>query len=199
MDAMNEKERKEYIIRMENKRRSWIRRRAWALENACKNDDVERAKTILNLLTDAKEKEETINAHSGSLYWSAFNGNLDLVKFLVSNGAKVNLAYGRIRALHGAVENGHEDVVEFLIDEGAAVGAGGDPGGANALRTAIKARNARLVRLLLSAGAEMDQVDDQEQKTALELAQESGLNEIVDILIEHRAKINRNATTTTSF
>ena len=77
--------------------RSYIRKRAWALEDACKRGDLERARSILSLVVDAGERAETVNAAAGSLYWAAANGHAALVDLLVANGANVNLAYGMTR------------------------------------------------------------------------------------------------------
>ncbi len=169
--------------------RSWIRKRAWALENACKLGDDDQAKTILNLVEDANERQETINANSGSLYWASANGHDGLVTFLIDQGANVNLAYGRVRAVHGAADNGHAHVVRLLLDKGASVKAGGDPEGAKVLRRAIKNGRGDIVRLLLEGGANMDaKIEEEDAKTSMEFAQESGRHEIERILVEHRLK-----------
>ena len=55
------------------------------------------------------------------LFVACYNGNLDIAKMLVKNGADINRAdmYGET-ALLVAIERGHLDVARLLMDHGAA-------------------------------------------------------------------------------
>lgn len=52
---------------------------------------------------------------------SAHNGCLEVVKFLVANGASIEPADGDYSALHDAARRGHLEVVKFLVEKGADV------------------------------------------------------------------------------
>ena len=56
---------------------------------------------------------------------SAFNGHLDVTKYLISEGAEVNRGDNDgWTALHLAAQEGHLDVTKYLISQGAEVNKG---------------------------------------------------------------------------
>jgi ankyrin repeat protein len=71
----------------------------------------------------------SLSAFAGELHKAAKEGNLKLVKELVSKGADVNAKdkYGRT-PLHYAAKEGHLDVVKFLVSKGADVNAKDEKG-----------------------------------------------------------------------
>ena len=63
---------------------------------------------------------EGANIHTNNDYplrWASRFGHLDIVKFLVSKGANIHVLYDW--ALRWASANGHLDVVKFLVSKGA--------------------------------------------------------------------------------
>lgn len=92
--------------------------------DAIKRKDITSAK-------DCIDKLNTVNFHNqyghSPLTSASFHGNLELVTFLVSRGAKVNMADTekglRRTSLHYAIKNGHKKVAVFLICKNAAKNA----------------------------------------------------------------------------
>ena len=56
-----------------------------------------------------------VTGDSYSLYWACNNGHLEVVKFLVSEGADIN------EALCFATIGGHKEIVEYLVSQGAII------------------------------------------------------------------------------
>ncbi|KAL3069967.1 hypothetical protein niasHT_031449 [Heterodera trifolii] len=74
---------------------------------------------------------------------------------------------------------GHVDVVTFLVEHGADLDHT-DTDGYNALMCAVKNRRTQMARLLVTIGANTDQIGI-DGKRARDLADESGLAEMIDI------------------
>jgi ankyrin repeat protein len=66
----------------------------------------------------------TQHAKNQALHMAASNNSLDIVRYLVTNGADVNYNYGM--PLHRAVENGYLDIVQYLVENGADIHANSD-------------------------------------------------------------------------
>lgn len=66
------------------------------------------------------EVNETNSEGNSALYFASFSGNLDTVKFLVKNGADVNLKNSfNDTPVKIAMKRGHYKVVDFLVSNGA--------------------------------------------------------------------------------
>jgi len=100
---------------------------------------------------------------SGAIVMAAEEGKLDVVKYLLDNGADINevgiehptderYKEDMGSALHKAVDGGHEDVVRFLLDKGADVSLK-DPLGRTPMALALARNNARMAELLKAHGA----------------------------------------------
>jgi len=63
--------------------------------------------------------------NSGSMFYAASDGKLNLIRYLLSQGAEVDEKepYSRGTALIEAAENGHAHVVKFLLQQGTDVTA----------------------------------------------------------------------------
>lgn len=88
------------------------------LSRACNNDDLERAKTCL------ADRPEDVNvpdnAGNTPLQIAALEGFVDIVKFLLENGAEVDTRnIDKETPLIDAVENGHFEVIKLLLSFGA--------------------------------------------------------------------------------
>ncbi|KAJ8108358.1 hypothetical protein OPT61_g8230 [Boeremia exigua] len=105
--------------------------------------------------------DSNYNCHYGpALFTAAGYGELDVMRFLVENGANVNFGphIGRYGSpLSAAVTGGHLECVRYLVDNGADVNSTmetaeiGSP-----LATAAVAGNLDLVRYLVDSGAKID-------------------------------------------
>lgn len=75
--------------------------------------------TVNNILTTEVDVNYTNNNGSTPLLVACRNGNLDIVRTLLDNGAIVNNPYSNYSALNNAAISGHIDVVSKLLDIGA--------------------------------------------------------------------------------
>ena len=101
---------------------------------------------------------------------AVFEGNLDMVKFLVENGAMVNIPsryYNNTCLMLAAVRNNNANIVNYLLENGANLHAK-DQDGRTALHYATEQGNFDIVRNLLEAGAA--NVKDHGRLTPLMLA-----------------------------
>ncbi len=81
---------------------------------------------------------------------SAHNGYLEVVKFLVANGASVEPDNGDYSALHNAARRGHLEVVKFLVNKGAGVDTVYD--GKTPLMEAARCGELKVARWLVEVG-----------------------------------------------
>lgn len=64
---------------------------------------------------DVNEKD---NTHMTPFLWAAFSGNIDVMSYLLTNGANIHSRrYGQ-NAIHLAILNDQKDVITFLIENG---------------------------------------------------------------------------------
>ena len=114
---------------------------------------------LLQLSKLMLDKRPSVNIQidqSGALVAAAHSGNIDLVQFLLDQGANVNArGLSHDYALLAATAHGHIDITRILIDRGAAINAR-DFFGHSALRAAIGNGNADIVRLLLDKGVNIN-------------------------------------------
>jgi ankyrin repeat protein len=128
-----------------------------------------------------KEKKVNLRVdYENALRWAAYNGNLEIVKFLVQNGANVNAEDDS--ALLFAAENGHLEVVEFLLENGADVNAMED----QALRWAAYNGNLEVCQFLVKSGANVHALEVQ----ALCCAAENGHLEVVKFLVKNGPNVD---------
>lgn len=120
-----------------------------------------------------------------------------IAKLLLDNGASANIhnepsqwrngcLCGSQTPLHVASDFGRDEVVSVLVQYGANAKAREEHG-----KTALhRARSAKIVDILLKAGADVDAKEFIHSNTALHLASQGGFEEVVPILVEHGADIN---------
>ncbi len=161
-----------------------------------------------------KNSPDLINGRVGEnerapLHEAAAKGNVQVARFLLSNGAKVNLkAKYDYTPLHLAAESGHKAMVEFLLEKGGQV----DPklnkpeykttsqGGrlnlgtdqATPLFLATEKGFGSVVEVLLSKGASLAE-RDKAGYTPLHRAVANEDLELVKLLIDNKADVNTKA------
>lgn len=90
------------------------------IPDAIAADDMEALRRLVKEGADVSQPDGKFKLRP--LNWAALRGNLDAAKFLVENGADVNLGTNDgYSPLHHAAFLGHPDVLQFLIDKGAKV------------------------------------------------------------------------------
>lgn len=114
------------------------------------------------------------------LILACYNGNEDMVNFLLDNNAEINYISPEGTVLMAATVKGNDKLVEKLLKLKA------DPNltnekGITALMYAVQFKNAKIVNLLLRYGANK-LIIDAEGKTAFEYAVLSKNDEIINLL-----------------
>jgi len=99
-----------------------------------------------------KQKCEYLEKISNNWYvfgWVAYNGHLEIVKFLVENGANIHAVDDC--ALRWAAESGHLEVVKYLVENGANIHAKDNW----ALCWAARNGHLKIVKYLVENGADI--------------------------------------------
>ena len=106
------------------------------------------------LLLDHGANVETDTSTLTPLMFAASGGNVDMIRFLVKRGAKVNrgVKEGGQTALLSAIYGGHADAVQALVELKADVNAKTKDGD-TPLKVAMKGDQDEIVKILKAAGA----------------------------------------------
>lgn len=122
--------------------------------------------------------------HETALEKATRDGNLEVVKILLENGAEVDHQYNDYSPLYTATMYNHTDIVALLLAFGAQIR------GAKPLIKAIHNGNAAMVKLLLDHGADSNAKEKGEYATTpLCAAAQAGQANIVRMLLSHGARI----------
>lgn len=121
---------------------------------------------------------------------AAMRGDLEAVKYLVNQGANVNVAQGDgMTALHWAAVHDHADLVGILAEAGAKLEAGTRIGGYTPLHVASREGSAAAVKALLAAGANVHALNSV-GVTPLHLAGMAGTPEAITALLARGAQVD---------
>jgi ankyrin repeat protein len=142
-----------------------------------------------------------VNLQSGRfgsvLATAAWWGNTETVKYLVEQGADVNLRlqtgeYGSASALAAAAERGNTETVKYLVDQGADVNLPLQTGPyGSALAAAAEWGNTETVKYLVEQGADVNlPLQTGPYGSALAAAAGRGDTETVKYLVEQGADVN---------
>ena len=138
-----------------------------------------------------------VNARSGDgstpLLWAAHNSNDDIARALIAARASVDVAndYG-ITPLLEASKTGDAAMMELLLQAGANPSLA-HPEGQTPLLAAARSGSVPAVRLLLARGVDVNAAETYQQTTALMWAAAENHLDVVDLLIEAGADVNRQA------
>ncbi|MFO0897751.1 MAG: ankyrin repeat domain-containing protein [Pirellulales bacterium] len=167
------------------------------LKAGAKNDEFVAASLgQLEFLKQRHSKAQPVPALRGGgqrtpLHYAAANGQLEVARWLIEQGADVNAEAGRYEnehgstALHAAVRRGDVSAARLLLEAGANVNAPGY--GFSPLHDA---ESVEMARLLLSRGADVNGKAWHDGSTPLHYAALHGNLELVKLLIESGADVN---------
>ncbi len=199
--------------------------RSSALHIACKNDDVALMKLLLENGANVNGTDRTgrtplhyattayaaqlllskgalpnVHAYDGctQLHSAAFDGNLDVIRELLKNGADINadsshssITFGAdfdMRPIHIAASEGHLNAVKFLLDKGAAIDAK-NSWFATPLYLACLKDRFEVAQFLIEKGADA-KTTDADGSTPLHMASRLGNVELAKLLLKTRANVN---------
>ena len=95
-----------------------------------------------------------------SAWWAIFNPNIEILKYLVEQGADTEETWDRNETLlHAASSVGTVEILEYLVSRGADVNAKDDDG-KTPLHTAAKNKNMENWKYLVSQGADVNAKDN---------------------------------------
>jgi ankyrin repeat protein len=126
---------------------------------AAMNDELSAARYLLAHGADVDHVGADYNGAS-VLGEACYLGHMDMVKYLVSAGADINLRGGnqKMDPLFLALEGGHLDVAQYLLSAGADINLAAI-NGITPLNWAASMNKPEIVQLLLSHGADVDAAD----------------------------------------
>lgn len=159
---------------------------AGGLTAAAERGNLALAKAFLELGISVDDR-----LHEGDktpLIAAAYYGKTEMVKFLLEQGADVNLYdYKKDTALLHAAWSSQTKIIEMLLDAGADINQRNRYNW-NALMQTCERNDYENCKLLLERGSPTDEIDQEYGATALTIAQESKATKIVELLLAYNAK-----------
>jgi len=147
-------------------------------------------KVAAALVANPKTNIEILDkAGENAMMLAALNGDIDLVKLLISKDAEVNKKGWA--PLHYAAANGNDDIVKLLVDHSAYIDAG-SPNGTTPLMMAARGGHISTVKLLLDSGADLN-VKNQLGLTALDFAKQYKEPDVVEGLTARMQQVQKQA------
>lgn len=152
------------------------------LFSAIREGNLKKVKHLINEDNDLVEMETPLGSW---LQVAAGAGKLDIIKFLVSQGADVN-KFGGVSndgALNIAASDGYVDICEYLLEKGAILDT--EEPERNPLFSAIHGGHTEIAKLLIDAGIDTKVKytgENMKNMDALAYAREWGRNEIIELL-----------------
>lgn len=166
-------------------------RGATPFHNACQRGSVQMAQLHLKHGADLHAMDD--GGWTPLIYASFAHRGADIVKFLLEQGAKVNVKppkgaeYFR-SALHCAVAGGSLDAAKLLVDHGADIDAL-DSEGATPLLTAVARGRMDIAEYLVEKGCDLDAKDTFLSRSPLHGAAIMGHSELASLMIDKGADV----------
>ena len=137
----------------------------------------------------ALAKEDAVTTSEEKLLQAAYDGNLEVVRHLISHGVNVNCrGNGSQTPLLNACFQNHTEVAFFLLDRGAKATVQNSRGDSSAL-SATASNNLPLLKRLVEAGADINKADTQKGSTPLIIAARHNYRRVIKFLL-HRHEID---------
>jgi ankyrin repeat protein len=142
---------------------------------------------------------ENIDVKDGEGYTplmeAARNGHFEAVKFLVNIGANINHTsdYNGETVLHSAIFGKNQKTIQWLIEQGADLAAEMNDlttGIVTPLMSAAASGQAKVVEMLIKAGADVNQRDSEDGCTALHYATYCDDSKALEILMQYGAEVD---------
>ena len=178
----------QYLLQTGKNSQGTLNDALWALCDARPKPDTLK---IAQLLLDSGAQ---VNSQAGfynttPLYGAAQNGSLELVKLLVSKGAKVNAVDKEFSMpLAKAVQADNLEIAKFLLEQGADKTINHAD---TEFQTAIfKARSAKMAQLLIANGANVSESDKKGQSVLLHAVANHLDFDLLKVLLQNGADIN---------
>ena len=139
-----------------------------------------------------KKNPRSINMKDESgmtpLHWAARGEHFEIIKYLINNGADVNVKNNdNVMALQFVI--GNKEAVQFLIAKGADVPVKGNTG-KNLLHKVALLGYKNLVELMIEKGANTS-TKNNNGGTLLHSASAGGLNRVAEMMIRQGADVNK--------
>jgi uncharacterized protein len=158
-----------------------------------------------SVVTDVKKliaKGANVNAQDSQgwtpLMFAAKTGNINVVELLINKGAIIDQKdRSKETALNFAATFGHGGIVQILLSKGAEVNGRSIMGQTPLLKTVNFAQSVEVAKILLKNGADINAADDF-GRMPIDFAVKNHNLEMVKVLIEARAAINKNSGTALS-
>lgn len=151
------------------------------LVDAIAADDINAVQRLLQVGADPNWKDPY---GPNPIQLAALENNLEVLRLLVERGGKININRGQ--ALRLAAKNGNMEMVKYLLEEGADINLRWHKRN-SAIMEAAKHGHIKIVKLLLQSRA-YTKLRNEDGKIAMELAEDSGFQEIVYMLKEESRK-----------
>ncbi|KAJ5305108.1 uncharacterized protein N7443_004768, partial [Penicillium atrosanguineum] len=164
-----------------------------ALQAACGRGHDKIAQMLL-------DRGVNVNAQGGrygnALQVACSRGYVKIAQMLLQHGADANLTAGSVSALSLATQSRNGDLLELLLVSGANVETALQPLDStddqaylkqNALDYAAAAGNHNMVKILISAGADVNHASKSDLRVPLHLAAESGQIDVITALLDANA------------
>jgi ankyrin repeat protein len=148
------------------------------------------SKEITELLISVGCDINSIEENKTFLSLALEHGKIDIFKFLISKGAKIDLAVDHDKSLIlYAIKTGSLELIDLIISTGADINQGFERSDCTPLTYAVKNSTIEVLDYLISHGSEVNKMTHS-GKSALQIALESCSYEKVELLILHGAALD---------
>jgi len=124
------------------------------------------------------------------LFWACFHGHQEIVKYLLKQGANVNLSRNRLRPLHVAAIGGHLNVIKILFKAGVNADVLEYKGDRTPLHWAAQEGQIQAGRLLIKNGANINKLNAHGETPLLIATGEGNIN-FVEMLFKNGVDVNK--------
>ncbi|KAI9762711.1 MAG: hypothetical protein M1840_001178 [Geoglossum simile] len=149
------------------------------LQAACEHASVESVRLLLD--SGAEVNKNPLDVQS-PLYMASLRGNQDIIRLLLDRGADVNAEGGYGIPLQASIISGNEAAFNLLLESGGDIHYQGGHFG-SVVGQAVSSRALSILDRLLKLGAKFEE-------TALAVAIDNGLPEVVEVLLNKGADPN---------